>query len=137
MVRNHHRHFTVAANAERLVERLENRFKLRAQVSGVNPIARGQLFRQRHHFFSSGMECAGVGKAGAQSQPALLQGQTELFSHRANFLTRGFAEQIVHMVIAQCGVTNQRADVNSGFRLLHRLCVGGNRWVDKLCRVTE
>ena len=101
----------MATNAKRFVKRFQNRFKLRAQVSGVNTLLRRQLFRQRHHLFSGGLECAGVGQTGTQPQRPLTQSVAQLNPHPGDFAFRRRAEQIIHMIVAQRGMANQRADV--------------------------
>ena len=111
MMRDHHRHVAVAANAERLVERLQNRLELRTQVGGINSPLRRQLLGQRHHLFGGGLKRAGVGQPAAQTQCPLAQRVAQLHPHSGDLGVRRRTEQIVHMVIAQRGMANQRADV--------------------------
>ncbi|MNN17409.1 hypothetical protein D3C81_1305960 [compost metagenome] len=137
MMRNHHRHAAVAANAEGLVHRLKDRFKLRAQVSGVNTLLIRQLFRQGHHLFGGGRKRRGIGQTGAQPQRALLQCAAQLLAHGNNFFAIGRAEQVIHLVAAQGGMPDQRRHIHRGCYGFHLLTVCGNRRVNEMFFLTQ
>ncbi|MNV49221.1 hypothetical protein D3C71_1411690 [compost metagenome] len=115
-VRDDHRALRMATDPVRLVHGLQHRFEFAAQMGGIDRPERGQFFGQLHHFIGRCREGAGIGKAGGQAQGAGLEAFAQLLAHRADFIGRGGAKQVVQMIAAQRRMTDQRGNVQRGVR---------------------
>jgi hypothetical protein len=122
-VRDHDRHARMAADAVRLVHRVENRVELGTHVRRVDRARGGKRLGKRHHFLGRRTECGAVCESGTQPERAVRERVLELCAHRGYFVRRRGAVEPVHVVAAQRGMADQRRDVDRGLRGIDRLHV--------------
>ncbi len=106
----------MTADLERLIHGLQHRLEFAAQMGGIDRAESGQLFGQLHDFIGGSRERAGIGKPRGQAQCAGLKTLAQLLAHRADFVRRGGAKQVVEVVAAQRRMADQCSHVQRGVR---------------------